>query len=99
MFKGIGFGRQGFRKLKCPINQCFTTANRNLLTRIEDFDAIVFHLRTFHVEDIPDKRNQNQRYILWSLESPQYNMQDIYPLNGFFNWTMTYRINSDVVQV
>lgn len=25
-------------------------------------------------------------------------MQDIYPLNGLFNWTMTYRLSSDVVQ-
>lgn len=25
-------------------------------------------------------------------------MRDIVPLNGLFNWTMTYRLNSDVVQ-
>lgn len=63
-----------------------------------EFDAIVFHLRTFNIEDLPPNRGHNQRWIFWSLESPQYNMQDIYPLDNLFNWTMTYRRDSDVVQ-
>lgn len=64
----------------------------------EEFDAILFHLRTFSNEDLPLTRSQSQRWIFWSLESPQYNMQDIPPLDGLFNWTMTYRLDSDVVQ-
>lgn len=95
---GIGFGQEGFRQLNCPISDCFTTDNRSMLPAINEFDAIVFHLRTFSVEDMPNKRHPNQRWIFWSLESPQYNMQDIEPLNGLFNWTMTYRIDSDIVQ-
>lgn len=84
--------------MNCPISDCFTTENRTLLNSVEDFDAIVIHLRTFNVNDLPSVRSQKQRWIYWSLESPQYNMQDIYPLNGLFNWTMTYRLDSDVVQ-
>lgn len=95
---GIGFGQQGFQKLNCPITDCFTTDNRSMLKTAAEFDAIVFHLRTFNIEDLPPTRGQNQRWIFWSLESPQYNMQDIYPLDGLFNWTMTYRRDSDVIQ-
>jgi hypothetical protein len=95
---GIGFGQQGFQKLNCPITDCYTTDNRFMLNEMAEFDAIVFHLRTFNIEDLPSTRGKNQRWIFWSLESPQYNMQDIYPLDGLFNWTMTYRRDSDVVQ-
>ncbi|XP_057371281.1 alpha-(1,3)-fucosyltransferase C-like [Daphnia carinata] len=95
---GIGFGQQGFRQLNCPITECYTTDNRSFFAATEEFDAIVFHLRTFNIEDLPPTRSKHQRWILWSLESPQYNMRDIYPLDGLFNWTMTYRRDSDVIQ-
>lgn len=96
---GIGVGVEGFQRLNCPVSRCYATANRTW-TAVEDFDAIVFHLRTYLKSDRPDpsKRKASQRYVLWSLESPQYNMQDIPPLNGIFNWTFTYRLDSDVVQ-
>ena len=94
---GIGFGDGGFTELNCPIARCWTTDDRNSMA-MEDFDAIVFHLRTVQMDDLPQRRSVHQRYVFWSLESPQYNMQDMEPLNGLFNWTMTYRWDSDIVQ-
>ena len=94
---GIGFGDAAFRELNCPIHKCYTTDNRTLIAT-EEFDAIVFHLRTFFKTDSPSVRRPHQRYVLWSIESPQYNMQDIFPLDGIFNWTFTYRMDSDVFQ-
>ena len=37
----------------------------------------------------------NQRYIHYIMESAQYLYTDISTMNNFFNWTMTYRRDSD----
>ena len=58
-------------------------------------DAILFHQRSFDFNDLPKKRKPNQRYIHWIIESAQYLYMDIHKLNGIFNWTMTYRQDSD----
>lgn len=94
---GVGFGQDRLARLGCPVAGCYTTADRSLVP-VDEFDAIVFHLRTYNERDLPSSRKPHQRYVFWSLESPEHNMRDIYPLNNQFNWTMTYKINSDVVQ-
>jgi len=45
--------------------------------------------------DMPQKRSPKQYYVFWVLESAQYPFMDIHPLNNYFNWTMTYRKDSD----
>jgi len=40
----VGLGQDVLRKAGCPVWQCSTTADR---TKPEDFDAIVFHQRTW----------------------------------------------------
>ena len=40
----VGLGAKMLRKAGCPVWQCSTTADR---TKPEDFDAIVFHQRTW----------------------------------------------------
>eukprot|EP00096_Caligus_rogercresseyi_P009651 TRINITY_DN3306_c0_g1_i1.p2 TRINITY_DN3306_c0_g1~~TRINITY_DN3306_c0_g1_i1.p2 ORF type:complete len:397 (-),score=104.04 TRINITY_DN3306_c0_g1_i1:859-2049(-) len=90
----IGSGREAFYKYKCPETRCMLTDDRGLRD-VEDFDAILFHQRSFKWEDIPTKRSPHQRYIHWVIESAQYVYMDIASLNGFFNWTMTYRRDSD----
>ena len=92
---GIGFGREPFYKYKCPDTRCYSTSNRTYLKNIEDFDAILFHQRSFDFDDLPMKRKPSQRYIHWIVESAQYLYMDISRLNGIFNWTMTYRRDSD----
>ena len=92
---GIGFGREPFYKYKCPDTRCVSTSNRTYLKNIEDFDAILFHQRSFDFTDLPKKRKPHQRYIHWIIESAQYLYMDIHKLNGIFNWTMTYRQDSD----
>ena len=76
---------------------------------ISEYDAIIFHARDLDVQDLPDQslRNPKQRYIMFLEESP---LMDSYPamelftydsppyrkLGGFFNWTMSYRRESDI---
>ena len=37
------------------------------------------------------KRRASQRYVHFIIESAQYLYMDIHQMDGFFNWTMTYR--------
>ena len=36
------------------------------------------------------------RYIYYATESASYPFMSIVPFNGKFNWTMTYRLDSDI---
>ena len=91
----IGFGQEPFYNYKCPETRCYSTSNRSYLENVENFDAILFHQRSFEFSDLPQKRKPHQRYIHWMQESAQYLYMDIHQLNGIFNWTMTYRQDSD----
>ena len=44
----------------------------------------------------PSQRSLEQRYIYFSLESPVHDHLNYSRLSDFFNWTMTYRRDSDV---
>ncbi|XP_034938745.1 alpha-(1,3)-fucosyltransferase C-like [Chelonus insularis] len=83
----------------CPVSYCYATPNRKLLTSIHDFDAILFHGIEMHLDDLPNFRTHDQRYIFFSWESPLSR-----PINdfqfvmhpGYYNWTMSYRLDSDI---
>ena len=91
----VGFGREHFYSNLCPDTRCFTTSNRSALSSIKDFDAIVIHQRGIDWSDMPMSRSPHQRYIHWVIESSQYLYMDIHNLDNLFNWTMTYKQNSD----
>lgn len=91
----IGIGSDVFQKAGCPTWQCETTDIRD---NVEQFDAIVFHLRSWTRNDLPTKRSPHQRYVFWSMESPAWRYVNTDLMGGFFNWTMTYRWDSDVVR-
>ncbi len=67
-------------------------------------DAVAFHLinmRSFSKEDldqINSWRRPEQRFVMFNLESPVHlgDWRNWSLLADFFNWTMTYREDSDV---
>ena len=85
----------------CDVSNCIITRNSHLLNSISDFDAIIFsgrNLEKLKPSDVPDQkhRRMTQRYIFHLHESPintNINYQRFY---SFFNWTMTYRLDSDI---
>lgn len=92
---GVGHGTDALRKAGCPVWQCETSDNQ---TDVESYDAILFHLRSWSSSDLPKTRSARQRYIVWSVESAAWRIfVDTRPMAGFFNWTMTYRWDSDIV--
>ncbi|XP_064093669.1 alpha-(1,3)-fucosyltransferase C-like isoform X2 [Macrobrachium nipponense] len=89
----FGFGREPFVKAKCPVSSCFTTANRSLFPP-EKVDAVIWHVRS-HDNSFPPLRSPHTRYVFWSLESPPHMFIDLRDFDNVFNWTFTYRLDSD----
>ncbi|XP_047991633.1 alpha-(1,3)-fucosyltransferase C-like isoform X2 [Leguminivora glycinivorella] len=91
-----GPGQHEYVNRKCKINNCYVTANRSLLPSTSQFDAVVFgSMDMWKYIPGPTERSPHQKYIFVSLESSRY-----YPIcdqryDGYFNWTWTYRLDSD----
>ena len=88
----------------CPVANCMMTRNIDVLRAISDFDAIIFEGRDLNRLKPSDLPNQNHRrptqiYVMHLMESPiqqQEKNQTYDRFNKFFNWTMTYRLDSDI---
>lgn len=105
---GVGTGRTPFVKAQCGDGQeeetgsssCLTTTDRGLLNRS---DAILFHARDLDPDDLPPPswRRPHQNFIFFNYESPVHT--DLAKLrlyfNNYFNRTMTYRRDSDIVSL
>ena len=53
--------------------------------------------RSVKLRDVPGARRPEQRYVHWMFESPAHLFYDFTPLaqlNNFFNWSMSYRLDS-----
>ncbi|XP_057303503.1 alpha-(1,3)-fucosyltransferase C-like [Hydractinia symbiolongicarpus] len=80
----------------CRRRDCFCTDQRDFIP-IEEFDAIVFYSRAISKADVPAVRKPHQRYILWEVEPVTYLMGfNPSQWQNFFNWTHTYRRDSDL---
>lgn len=96
---GMGVGRDQYKLAGCPVWQCETSEDR---TNLLQYDAILFNQRQWNGDDIPEVRSPHQRYIFFSYEPPLLEIEDeeyfwASMAGPFFNWTMTYRWDSDIV--
>ncbi|XP_050346009.1 alpha-(1,3)-fucosyltransferase C-like [Nymphalis io] len=101
-FVYMGEGRQGFIDRNCSFTNCFVTANELYLGDYTKFDVIAFAgpevrfmTKLGFFDRLPKKRSPHQKYVFASIESAEnYPVcSDIF--NGFFNWTWTYRLDSE----
>ncbi|KAH7935523.1 alpha-(1,3)-fucosyltransferase C [Rhipicephalus sanguineus] len=73
---------------------CFVTRDRSLL---KSADVVVFHDKDADASDLPSYRSERQRWVYWNMEPPPNSRRDrMVRLRGVFNWTYTYRHDSDV---
>ena len=86
----IKAGRTTFLNQNCPVTKCELTWNRNDLI---EADAVLF--RNVPI-DYRKPELSNQIWIYFTLESP-YNTRTLKNAPGLFNWTATYRHDSDIV--
>ncbi|XP_015930801.2 alpha-(1,3)-fucosyltransferase C [Parasteatoda tepidariorum] len=74
---------------------CLITRDR---TKLGESDAVVFHARDMSLSDLPTIRYPHQRWIFFCLESPPYSdFPGMEHMVNMFNWTMTYRSDSDII--
>lgn len=95
----FGFGQQPFVDAKCPTTSCITSTDDRNLFNVSHI--IIFSIQGLNLSDLPAYRFAHQRFVFYEMESPS--TTDPLPLLnnrtrfGFFNWTMTYRLDSDIV--
>lgn len=92
------YGLQPFKE--CKYNKCFVTRYGKSL-RLQKFSALIydaFYDNNYH--RVPRTRTSQQMYIYMNTHAPSYMKlnEKLFLLgNMFFNWTMTYRLDSDLV--
>ncbi|XP_047995211.1 alpha-(1,3)-fucosyltransferase C-like [Leguminivora glycinivorella] len=98
-FAYMGRGREVFVQRRCRYTNCFVTNDKKLLRDVSKFDVIAFAgpevVYTPNSRLIPNIRSPHQKYVFASIESAGYYPVCSNRLDNFFNWTWTYRLNSD----
>ncbi|KAL7647901.1 UNVERIFIED_CONTAM: hypothetical protein RMT77_001511 [Armadillidium vulgare] len=94
---GLAFGNKMFEDSCCKEKRCFIATTYTNKLPLKEYDALIIHLRGLNVSNLPRERAKHQRWIMLERESPAYSMRGINIFNGVFNWTMTYRRDSDVL--
>ncbi|XP_027050975.1 galactoside 3(4)-L-fucosyltransferase-like [Pocillopora damicornis] len=85
-----------WNRIPCAVQACRISYNRKDLNRS---DAVIFHGRDLpsvsHMKRIMKFKTPHQRWVYFTHESPQFTFYEPWLYNGFFNWTMSYRRDSD----
>ena len=80
----------------CP-HSCKLTYDHK---EINNSDAIVFHGRDMpkpeHLGKLLRTKRPFQRWVFFNRENPVNTYTSFFPLRGMFNWTSTYRLDSDI---
>lgn len=93
-------GQNSFIKQNCKFTNCFISRNKNLLKNdYTHFDAILFHGENFkwNSEKLPKRRSWQQKYVFVSKEPADENPICNGKTNNYFNWTWTYKLDSDII--
>ncbi|CAG9565985.1 unnamed protein product [Danaus chrysippus] len=90
-------GKIVYPTIKCSDNCIFTRDKGRFDGDYTKFDAIIFNEDILSTNERPIKRDPSQIYIFSTLESsytvPACEIHD----DDYFNWTFTYRLDSDIV--
>ncbi|XP_050680289.1 glycoprotein 3-alpha-L-fucosyltransferase A-like [Leptidea sinapis] len=88
---GVSGGRTEFLRNKCPVDRCTLTGDTR---EAASADAILFK---DHHTPLNINRSPNQIWILYYLECPYHTASLRAASLDVFNWTATYRRDSDIV--
>ncbi len=100
-----GYNFTDFDGTPCPVNNCDLTYDKS---QLNESDLVVFHgvdlngprqvspnmLRKISKSTA---RSPNQVWLYFMHESPVYSETDFPSYQGIFNWTATYRTDSDIL--
>ena len=83
--------------IECGQYKCNVSRNE---TKLQTSDAVVFHawadMKSYIKRAQKYKRNLTQRWVFCNRESPDRKQFRDSIYNSVFNWTMTYKLNSDI---
>ncbi|XP_013384154.1 alpha-(1,3)-fucosyltransferase C [Lingula anatina] len=92
-----------FKELNCPVSNCIMTLNQS---KLNEADAVLLHICPLANKKNPvwpTRTNPDQIWIFYTHESPCFRgfagkWEQLYPEwdSKGFNWTMTYRADSDI---
>ncbi|XP_057368439.1 alpha-(1,3)-fucosyltransferase C-like [Daphnia carinata] len=93
----FGSGHEPFVRHGCDVSQCEIFHNETALP-LKDYDAIIMNMHVIWLTELPYfKRRPHQRFIFMTQESPaSMFLLNVNKLKNYFNWTMSYRLNSDI---
>ncbi|EFX73041.1 hypothetical protein DAPPUDRAFT_58354 [Daphnia pulex] len=93
----FGLGHEPFIRNGCQVSDCVIFDNETALP-LKEYDAIVMNMHVIWLTELPYfKRRQHQRFIFMTQESPASMLfLRVKTLKNYFNWTMSYRRNSDI---
>lgn len=97
-FQHMPLEQKPFIDRNCAHQNCFFTEEHDYLDDVTDYDVVLFNPVGIRRDEVhrPDKRSYNQKYVFYSLEaSANYPFNPEY--NDYFNWTWTYKFDSDLV--
>ncbi|KAI9554680.1 hypothetical protein GHT06_019956 [Daphnia sinensis] len=96
----FGEGHEPFIKHRCQVSECIVYYNASSLP-LEQYDAILIHVillnQTHLLPTFP--RRKYQRFVFLTQESPDSMIDkavNVTTLGNVFNWTMSYKANSDI---
>lgn len=92
-------GRKSLELMNCEYQNCYLVDETDYFHDLTDYDVILFNAVEIHDSyiNVPPIRSDNQIYVFVSLESAtNYPITDE-RFNSFFNYTWTYKLNSDIV--
>uniref|UniRef100_A0A182W662 Fucosyltransferase n=1 Tax=Anopheles minimus TaxID=112268 RepID=A0A182W662_9DIPT len=90
-------GPDYFAQKHCPVKDCVLTSYHQLLPSLTEYDALVFHVASRWDGPLPAVRSPHQVYVAALMESPAHTKHMLRLDGDYFNWTMTYRLDSDVL--
>lgn len=89
-------GCQSFVLMNCAFQNCFLTDDKSYLPDVTEYDVILFNAPNINKDMIlPPTRSDRQIYIFVSTES-EANYPIMQEFDLFFNYTLSYKLNSDI---
>lgn len=86
-----------FVAMNCKFQNCYLTDQKNFFEDITDFDAILFNAVNVTGDmELPIIRSDNQIYLFVSTDSATNFPLRSEVFNLFFNYSWTYKLNSDI---
>ena len=99
----FGSGRDIFDRHNCPVKDCELVFSPEQFPDrpVSSYDAVLFNINNqYELHSLPKSRRPNQRYIYFTQEPPP-DLGATGPdhFKDFFNWSMTYRTDADILRL